>query len=173
MKKEINVFDYAGEILKALPQGILLVSEAEDNVNAMTIGWGHLGIEFGVPIFAICVRESRFTYELLERTGEFTICVPRGEKFSDQVRKALGICGSKSGRDTDKIAQAKMTLVDSDEVRSPAIKEFPLTLECRVVYSEVQDVKKIASQFAKKFYQTGDAHKIYFGEILKSYIIED
>ena len=65
-KKEINVFDYAGEILKALPKGILLTSEAEDCVNAMTIGWGTLGIEWGVPIFAAYVREGRFTRELLD-----------------------------------------------------------------------------------------------------------
>ena len=181
-KKEINVFDYAGEILKALPKGILLTSEAEDCVNAMTIGWGTLGIEWGVPIFAAYVREGRFTRELLDRTGEFTICVPYGEKFSDAVKKIVGICGSRSGRDSDKLAQAKATLIDADEVRSPAIKEFPLTLECRVVFSETQEVKKISSKFAK-MYPAGvdsshsgansDPHIAYYGEILKAYIIED
>ena len=171
-KKEIDIFDYAGEILKALPKGILITSEAEDCVNAMTIGWGTLGIEWRVPIFAAYVRESRFTRELLDRTGEFTICVPVGEKYSAQVTKAVGICGSKSGRDTDKIAQAKLTIVDADEVRSPAIKEFPLTLECRVVFQETQQVKKISSQFAK-FYPTEDTHITYYSEILKAYIIEE
>ena len=177
MKKEINVFDYAGEILKALPRGILLVSEAEDCVNAMTIGWGTLGIEWGVPIFAAYVRESRFTRELIDRTGEFTICVPYGEnKNSPQVTKALGVCGSKSGRDTDKIAQTKLTLIDAEEIQPPAIKEFPLTLECRVVFQEVQQAKKISSKFSK-FYpvkdEVADAHIAYYGEILKAYIIED
>ena len=172
-KKEINIFDYAGEILKALPRGILLTSEAEDCVNAMTIGWGTLGIEWGTKIFTAYVRESRFTRELLDRTGEFTICVPYGEnKNSQQVTKALGICGSKSGRDTDKIAESKLTIVEAEEVRSPAIKEFPLTLECRVVFQEVQQIKKISSAF-KKFYSKDDPHIAYYGEILKAYIIED
>ena len=84
-KKEINVFDYAGEIFKALPKGILLTSEAEDCINAVTIGWGSIGIEWGVPIFTAYVRESRFTYELLERTGEFTICAPYGDKYAKEV----------------------------------------------------------------------------------------
>ena len=172
-KKEINIFDYAGEILKALPRGILLTSEAEDCVNAMTIGWGTLGIEWGTKIFTAYVRESRFTRELLDRTGEFTICVPYGEnKNSQQVTKALGICGSKSGRDTDKFDESKLTLVDAEEVRSPAIKEFPLTLECRVVFQEVQQIKKISSKFAK-FYSKDDPHIAYYGEILKAYIIEE
>ena len=178
MKKEIEVFDYAGEILKSLPRGILLVSEAEDCVNAMTIGWGTLGIEWEKNIFTAYVRESRFTRELLDRSGEFTICVPYGEnKNSQQVTKALGICGSKSGRDTDKIAQTKLTLVDAEEIQPPAIKEFPLTLECRVVYQEIQEAKKISSKFSK-FYPADengekDSHIAYYGEILKSYIIED
>ncbi|MBR0260382.1 MAG: flavin reductase family protein [Selenomonadaceae bacterium] len=175
MKKEINPFDYAGEIFKALPKGILLTSEAEDCVNAMTIGWGTIGIEWGVPIFTAYVRTSRFTYELIERTGEFTVCAPYGE-LSKEANKAIGICGSKSGRDVDKLAQAGVHLVEADIVRPPAIKELPLTLECRVVFSQLQPIKDISSKF-KKFYVPNTAHSephvACYGEILKAYIIED
>ena len=176
MKREINPFDYAGDIFRALPSGILLTSEAEDCVNAMTIGWGTLGIEWGVPIFAAYVRTSRFTYDLIERTGEFTICVPYGDKYSKEAAKAIGLCGSKSGRDVDKLAKAGVHLVEADIVRTPAIKELPLTLECRVVFSQEQTVKDISSRF-KKFYPDDGEHSAphvaYYGEILKAYIIED
>lgn len=176
MKREINPFDYAGDLFKALPKGILMTSEAEDCVNAMTIGWGTLGIEWGVPIFAAYVRTSRFTYELIERTGEFTICVPYGDKYSKEAAKAIGLCGSKSGRDVDKLAKAGVHLVEADIVRTPAIKELPLTLECRVVFSQLQPVKDISSRF-KKFYpddgEHSEPHVAYYGEILKAYIIED
>lgn len=175
MKREINAFDYAGEIFKALPRGILLTSEAEDCVNAMTIGWGTIGIEWGTPIFTAYVRTSRFTYDLLERTGEFTICAPLGE-LSQTAAKAIGICGSKSGRDVDKLAKAGVHLVEADIVRPPAIKELPLTFECRVVFSQLQPIKDISSRF-KNFYVPNTAHSephvAYYGEILKSYIIED
>ena len=175
MKKEINPFDYAGDIFKALPKGILLTSEAEDCVNAMTIGWGTLGIEWGTPIFTAYVRTSRFTYELIERTGEFTICAPYGE-LSNTATKAIGLCGSKSGRDLDKLAKAGVHLVEADIVRPPAIKEFPLTLECRVVFSQLQPIKDINSKFSK-FYVPNTAHSephvAYYGEILKAYLIED
>ena len=177
MKREINPFDYAGDIFKALPRGILLTSEAEDCVNAMTIGWGTLGIEWGVPIFAAYVRTNRFTHELIERTGEFTICAPYGENYSSAiVNKAIGFCGTKSGRDTDKLAKVGVHIVDADIVRPPAIKEFPLTLECRVVFSQVQPIKDISLRFGK-FYVENTAHSephvAYYGEILKAYIIED
>jgi len=177
-KKEINLFDYAADIYKELPRGILLVSEAEDCVNAMTIGWATFGVEWGVPIFAVYVREGRFTRELLDRTGEFTICAPYGEGDSKKIAKALALCGSKSGRDVDKIAQAGLTVVDADIVRPPALKEFPLTVECRVVYQQIQPVKEISSKF-KKFYpadkleEYGGEHIAYYGEILKSYIVKD
>ena len=178
MKKEINLFDYAADIYKALPRGILLLSEAEDCVNAMTIGWATFGVEWGVPIFAVYVREGRFTRELLDRTGEFTVCAPYGEGDSKKIAKALAICGSKSGRDVDKIAQAGLTVVDADIVRPPALKEFPLTVECRVVYQQIQPVKEISSKF-KNFYpadkldEYGGEHIAYYGEILKSYIIKE
>lgn len=176
-KKEINVFDYAGEIFSALPKGILLTSEAEDCINAMTIGWGSLGIEWGKKIFTAYVRESRFTYELLERTGEFTICVPHGEKYADKVKKIVGLCGSESGRDLDKLAKSGAHIVDADEIRPPAILELPLTIECRVVFEQVQPVKDISYRF-KNFYPkdaegVADPHIAYYGEILKAYIIED
>lgn len=174
MKREINPFDYAGAIMKALPHGILLTSEAEDCVNAMTIGWGSLGIEWGVPVFTAYVRVSRFTCELIERTGEFTICAPTGV-LSVENGKLITLCGNKSGRDMDKLAKAGVHIVEADIVRPPAIKELPLTLECRVVYSCEQSIKEISSRF-KKFYPAADSpadpHVAYYGEILKAYIIE-
>ena len=176
MKREINAFDYAGDILKALPRGILLTSEAEDCVNAMTIGWGTIGIEWGVPIFTAYVRTSRFTYELMERTGEFTICVPYGEKYSKEAAKAIGFCGSQSGHYVDKIAKLGVHLVEAEAVRPPAIKELPLTLECRVVFSQLQPIKNISYRF-DKFYvpntEHSEPHVAYYGEILKAYIIEE
>ncbi|MBR6712147.1 MAG: flavin reductase family protein [Selenomonadaceae bacterium] len=174
MKKEINPFDYAGDIIKALPAGILLTSEAEDCVNAMTIGWGTLGIEWGIPIFAAYVRTNRFTHDLIERTGEFTVCAPLG-KLTKEAAKVVGLCGTKSGRDMDKLAKAGVHLVEADIVRPPAIKEFPLTLECRVVFSQLQPINDINRRF-EKFYVPNTAHSephvAYYGEILKAYIIE-
>lgn len=61
MRKEIDVFDYASEILKAVKKGALLTTKADNKVNTMTIAWGSLGIEWGKPIFTAFVRENRFT----------------------------------------------------------------------------------------------------------------
>lgn len=182
MKREIDVFEHAGDILRALPKGVVLTSEAEDCVNAMTIGWGTLGIEWGVPIFAAYVRTGRFTTELLERTGEFTVCVPYGDKHAKAAAKIIGMCGSQTGRLVDKLAKSGAHLVDAEMIRPPAIQELPLTLECRVVFQQVQPIKDISLRFTK-FYPEGvdsshvganeDPHVAYYGEILKAYILED
>ena len=76
MKKQIDVFEHTGEILKGLRQGVLITSKSEDKVNSMTISWGMLGIEWGKPVFITVIREGRFTRELLEKNGEFTVNIP-------------------------------------------------------------------------------------------------
>lgn len=173
MKKQVNAFDYAGDICKALPKGILITTKNGDFVNAMTIGWGHIGIEWSRPIFVAYVRESRHTKTMLENNGEFTINVPVGE-FD---RNILAVCGRKSGRDMDKIKELGLHLVESDVVSVPGIAELPLTLECKVIYKQKQDLSAIPDDIIKTYYpadNTGfqDYHYAYYGEIVNAYIIE-
>ena len=174
MKKQVNAFDYAGDICKALPKGILITTKNGDFVNSMTIGWGHIGIEWSRPIFVAYVRESRHTKTMLENHGEFTINVPVGE-FD---RNILAVCGRKSGRDMDKIQELGLHLVDSDVVSVPGIAELPLTLECKVIYKQKQDLSAIPANIIKTYYpadETGfqDYHYAYYGEIVNAYIIEE
>lgn len=173
MKKQVNAFDYAGDICKALPKGILITTKNGDFVNAMTIGWGHIGIEWSRPIFVAYVRESRHTKTMLDNNGEFTINVPVGE-FD---RNILVVCGRKSGRDMDKIKELGLHLVESDVVSVPGIAELPLTLECKVIYKQKQDLSAIPDDIIKTYYpadNTGfqDYHYAYYGEIVNAYIIE-
>lgn len=132
----------------------------------MTIGWGTLGIIWEKPLFLAYVRQQRYTREMLDECREFTINVSIGE----YRRKILGICGSKSVRDMDKIAEA----VEPEVINVPGIKELPLTLECRVLYRQEQESDQFNEEITRKFYtiETGD-HICYYGEIVSAYIIED
>lgn len=173
MKKEINVFDYTKEILDGVKGGVLLTTKSNDKVNSMTISWGTLGIEWGKPIFTTFVRESRFTRQALEKTGEFTINIPYG----DYDKNILSFCGSKSGQDVDKIKELGLTLEDGMSVSVPAIKELPLTLECKVVYKQTQDLNAVSEENLEKFYPQDtnshpDIHTAYYGEIVRAYIVE-
>ena len=171
MKKKIEVFDYAATILNAVKKGVLLTTRANGKVNTMSISWGALGIEWNKPIFTTYVREGRFTRELLDANGEFTVNVPLEGCDSSLISK----CGTVSGRDVDKIAANGLTLVDGEAVSVPGIKEYPFTLECRVTYKQLQDDSAIAPADLAKFYKPGygGTHIAYFGEIVAAYIIED
>lgn len=178
MKQTVNIFDYAPQICKAMSSGILLTTKHNGRVNTMTIGWGMLGIEWGKPIFIALVRESRYTKELLENSGEFTVNIPLG----DHERKVLGYCGTKSGRDCDKIKDMELTLIESEQINTPGIKEFPLTLECRVLYKQAQDLSAIPEHLRSKYYpdiiqgsdpgKNRDYHIAYYGEIINAYLIQ-
>ena len=173
MKKQVNPFDYAGEICKALPKGILITTKNGDFVNSMTIGWGHIGIEWSKPIFVAYVRESRYTKTMLENHGEFTINVPVGNVDGN----ILAVCGRKSGRDMDKIKELSLHLVESDVIAVPGIEELPLTLECKVIYKQKQDLSAIPEDILNRYYpadETGfqDYHYAYYGEIVNAYLIE-
>lgn len=177
MKKEIEVFDYANEILNAIKTGVLLTTKADEKVNSMTISWGTLGIEWAKPIFTVFVRENRFTKHQLDKNPEFTINVPYGT-FD---KKILGFCGTKSGHTMDKIKELNLTLVMPNQISVPAIQELPLTLECKVIYKQKQDERAITEENKKMYPQDVDSsfhgankdfHTAYYGEIVSAYIIE-
>ncbi len=177
-RRRINISEYADEIMRALPGGILLTTAADDIYNSMVIGWGGLGVCWGRRVFTVYVRTGRYTRELLDRNPEFTINVPVGGCDP----KILEICGTKSGRDIDKIHEAGLTLIEGENVSAPALAELPLTLECQVLYSQEQDLSLLPEDIAGRFYPQDvgsdgpganrDAHIAYIGEIVDAYILE-
>ena len=173
MKKYINLWEYAGEILEQVGTAALVTTKAGDEVNTMTIGWGTLGIEWGTPICTVFVRESRCTKEMLDKNPEFTVNVPYGACD----KQILSLCGTRSGRDMDKIAALNLTLEEPEKISVPGIRELPLTLECRVIYQQDQDPAAMNDEILSHYPKTekfpeGDFHTAYYGEIVAAYIIE-
>ena len=174
MKKHVDIWNCAGEILRALPGGVLLNTQADGKCNTMTIGWGTLGIDWRDPIFVAFVRESRFTRQLLEKNPEFTVSIPN----SSTDRQILSYCGKHSGRDVDKIQALGLTLETPEAISVPGIRELPLTLECRVIYHQLQDGNAIAPSHFKTHYPPfgpqgcPDLHIAYYGQIVSAYRIE-
>ena len=174
MKREIKVWDYAPQILEAVGKGVLVTTKADGIVDTMTIGWGTLGIEWGKPIFTVFVRESRYTKALLDKNPEFTINVPLG----DYDKNIISVCGTKSGRDMDKIKELGLHLEEPETISVPGIRELPLTLECKVIYRQDQDPAAVNEENTARYYPRneqfpqGDYHTAYYGQILAAYIIE-
>ena len=171
MKKEINAFSYAEKILTEVGKAALLTTKSGDKVNTMTIGWGTMGVEWNKPIFIAYVRQHRFTWKQLQENPEFTVNIPMDEN----AKQILSYCGRNSGRNTDKIADLGLTLVEPSVISVPGIKELPLTLECRVLYRQAQEPTAIPSEIREKFYADnvpGDYHDAFYAEIVAAYIAE-
>ena len=174
MKEYVQPFDYAKEIMEAVSKGVLLTTQADGEVNTMTISWGTMGIQWAKPIFICFVRQSRYTKTLLDKNPEFTVSIPLG----GCDKNILGVCGSQSGRDVDKIQKLGLTVVPGDTVSVPGIAQLPLTLECKVIYRQDQDLDALCQESRARCYKTGtsdetDFHTAYYGEITAAYILKD
>ena len=176
MKEKINVTDYANLITKMLPKGILLNTNG-DKFNSMVIGWGHLGTLWGKPTFHVYVRQGRYTKPQLDKTGEFTISVPL-EKIDPAINRILG---GQSGYNIDKVKEAGLELEEAEVIGTPGIRQYPLTIECRVLYAQDQDLAKIPADIRERTYPQDvpgteplanrDFHTMSVGEIVDAYII--
>ena len=82
---------------------------------------------------SISVRKERYSYDILRQTGEFVINLT-----TRRLAKAADYCGVRSGRDTDKFQDMKLTPLKSKEILAPGIAESPVNIECQV--TEVKEL---------------------------------
>lgn len=168
MYREIKFNDLSKELLEQLQKGAFLTVKSGDKVNTMTIAWGALGFMWNKPVFTAMVRYSRYTYELIEKAEDFTVSFP----LNGQMKKELGSCGTKSGRDVDKFKECNLTLKDGDAVNSPVIDECDLHVECKIVFKQPMDENYLDEEVKERSYANGNYHVIYYGEIKKVYVKE-
>jgi len=168
-KVEVPIFRFLNETIEQLNQtGLLLVSGTMKQANVMTIGWGLPGILWAKPLFIVAVRPSRYTYQFIEETGDFTVNIPRRG-----MEEIVTYCGTVSGRDHDKFKEKSLTPLPSKKVKSPIIEDCMIHYECKVVY-KVEVVKEgLPSFILSSCYPSGDYHTLYFGEIVSVYANED
>jgi flavin reductase (DIM6/NTAB) family NADH-FMN oxidoreductase RutF len=167
MKNRIGTFDGLQETMEQLDpekggEGCLLIGGV--NGNPMTIGWGTIGIIWRMPIFTVLVRPSRYTFELIGGSGEFSVNV-LDRRYSKQILH----CGTVSGREGDKVQACGFTLERGTEVSVPHLQEASLVYECKTVHRN--DVINAALDLAivKRYYGSGDYHSLFFGRILGVY----
>lgn len=168
MIKDIAYNEMSKEMLDQLQKGAFLTVKGEDELNTMTIGWGTIGFIWNKPIFTALVRYSRYTYELLEKTDEFTVSVP----ISKDMKKELAICGTKSKREIDKFKECNLTAEKGKVLDTPIIGECDLHYECKVVYKQAMEPGMLDKNIRDAKYSNNDFHVLYYGEIVASYIKE-
>lgn len=163
--KEVRFDEFAPQTCQQLPKGAFLTVSHHGRNNTMTIGWGNIGVIWGIPIFTALVRPSRFSFGLLEASNEFTISVPLHD-----MSKKLALCGTKSGRDIDKFAAAALQAAPGMKISTPVIGGAGLHYECKVVFKQPMQPAPLDKKLAETFYSNGDFHTIYFGHIQATWL---
>ena len=165
-RKRIEYTDHYGAVVNAMTRhGLLLGSyDSAGKPNVMTIGWGSVGHIWGVPLWTVLVRPSRYTYRCIEHTGCFTVNVP-----AEDLGFACAAAGSRSGRDIDKFAEIGLTPEKAETVLAPTVAKCPVIYECQVVHSNDVIPAKLADEILAGNYVDGDFHRVYFGKILAAF----
>ena len=138
----------------------LLTAGDSDKFNTMTISWGGLGTIWGKPVASVYVRTSRYTHDFMDANDFFTVSF-----YPEEFKQILGVLGSKSGRDMDKMKGSGLTPVQTGE--SMSFKEAEITLICRKLFRQQLDVASIPEDVAKAMYEGQAPHDMYIGEIVE------
>ena len=115
-----------GNMLNPVPAVMVSVTDKEGKSNIMTVAWAGT-VCTNPPMVSISVRPSRYSYQILEETGEFVINLT-----NESLVKACDYCGVVSGRDVDKFAKTGLTPIPMEHVHAMGIDESPVNMECKI-----------------------------------------
>ena len=138
----------------------LVTAGTIDRFNTMTISWGGMGTLWSRPVATVYVKPCRYTHEFMENNDYFTVSF-----FPEKYREDLGVLGSKSGRDGDKVALTSLTPKAGEQWVS--FEEAEHVLVCRKIYRQDLDLSAIPDWAVKAHYRTEAPHTMYIGEVLK------
>ncbi len=161
-----ELLERAGEIIPLMEKGAFLTVQADGMCNTMTIGWGLMGVCWRKPVLMVAVRNSRYTYRIMEAAEDFTVSMPSGN-----LRDEIFYCGTKSGRDVNKFEECGLKTAKGRKVGSPIIHTPGLHVECMLVYKCAMQPQDLASQL-HSLYPQKDYHTLYYGEIVACYDIQ-
>ena len=156
---DLNVFSAIGD------QWMLITAGTAEKCNTMTASWGGLGVIWGAPAATCYIRPQRYTKEFVDQEDYFTLSFC-GEAY----RKALSLCGSKSGRDVDKVKECGLT-VRYGAGDAPFFDEADWALVCRKIYVQDMDPACVLGEGEiLPFYgKAGGWHRIYVGQVVEAY----
>jgi flavin reductase (DIM6/NTAB) family NADH-FMN oxidoreductase RutF len=131
------------------PRVVALITTCDRNGKPNVAAFSFLmPLSFNPKYVAFSIDPSRHSYSNLQETGEFVLNIPKETMLNE-----IWICGSRSGRETDKFRLSGLTRLESMKVRPPRIGECPVQLECRV-------------EFDREF---GD-HRLIVGRVLEEHV---
>lgn len=164
MFKKTSVYDLSFNVFEEINKNWMLITakNPDGKVNTMTASWGMMGEIWGKEAVTVYIRQSRYTKEFVDSQEYFTL------SLFDGYKKELGILGSKSGRDGDKISEVGFTIEEVDN--QPTFSQCKAVLLCKKMYQDDIAIKDMKEDIVKAMYQDGDQHTMYIAEIVGCYV---
>ncbi len=160
--KEIKPREVKGNPFTLIGSDWALVTAGDNKkFNTMTVSWGGLGVMWGKDVAFTFIRPQRYTMEFIEDNPYFTMSF-----FEEKYRDALSFCGSKSGRDYDKVKETGLTPAFTDE-GAPYFAEAKLVLVCKKMYAQSLEEKFVIDDEKVKKWYNDDYHKMFVSEITR------
>ena len=162
--KEIDIREVKENLVHLLADEWALVTAGRgDALGTMTVSWGGIGELWGKDMATIYIRPQRYTKKFLDENNYFTLSF-----YPEQYKDALRLCGSKSGREINKVEATGLTPCYYE--KAPYFEEAKLVLVCRKLYYQDIDPTHFLDQgIDGKWYPQKDYHRMYIGEIVEAY----
>ena len=141
-------------------QWMLITAGTPERCGTMTASWGGLGVLWGAPMAICYIRPQRYTKEFVDGSEFFTLSF-----FPQEYRPQLSLCGSKSGREVDKVKECGFT-VAAGAGNAPYFEQAGLVLVCRKRMAVPMDPALMPQDVKEKWYED-DYHTRYWGEIVE------
>ena len=152
--KEIPVYEMENA-QKLIDRDWMLITASDgEKTNAMTASWAGLGELWHEHVAFIFIRPQRYTFEFTEKTDMISLAF-----FDEEYRNALTLCGRKSGRDSDKLTEAGLTVGKIAGV--PIIEEARMIVIGRKLYADFIKEECFTDRSMLKYYETKDYHRVY------------
>lgn len=129
--RKIDVKELTDNFFEAIGKEWMLVTAGDkERFNTMTASWGGIGWLWNKPVAFVFIRPERYTREFIEKGERLTLAF-----LGEENKKIHAVCGSKSGRDTDKVAETGLNPIFTER-GCVTFEQARLTLECRKLYAD-------------------------------------
>ena len=140
---------------------LVTARKKDGTFNMCTISWGSIGELWSRPVVTVYIKPIRHTDSFLIEDDYFTVTF-----FNEDHKSDLAFCGTKSGRDHDKVKETNLT---------PIILENGVTFEgfrrvyvCKKIYAQQfeKDCFVDSQDIIDRYYVDEPCHNFYVGQII-------
>ncbi len=160
--RKIDAKEIEGNIFELIRDRWMLVTAGDKSgYNTMTANWGGAGVLWSKFVTFTFVRPQRYTRGFMDAGDYYTLSF-----YNEKYKPQLNLCGTKSGRDIDKVKETGFTPAFAD-CGAPYFEEAELVIVCKKIYFDDFKPENFLQPEIEKMYSDGDYHRIYIGDIIE------